>query len=109
MLNDSDMILDQIRRKLLREDYKISRHAQKRSDARGISLKEIKYVILTGEIIENYPNDKPYQSCLIMGYVRTHQPLYILCALGEIVHIVTVHWLDPEKWLDPKTRREKIL
>ena len=26
-----------------------------------------------------------------------------------IVHIITVHWLDPAKWLDPKTRREKRL
>ncbi|MBU3911755.1 MAG: DUF4258 domain-containing protein [Candidatus Omnitrophica bacterium] len=74
---------------------------------RGVSLEEIKYVISTGEIIENYPDDKPYPSCLIMGYVRKSEPLYVLCSIGELLHIITVHWLDPAKWLDPKTRREK--
>ena len=71
------------------------------------SLEEVKDVIHTGEVIENYPSDKPYPSCLILGYVRKNVPLYVLCALGEFVHIITVHWLDPTKWLDPKTRREK--
>ena len=100
-------MLKQIRKKLLKGEYIITRHAQRRSDARNISLEEIKHVISTGEIIENYPDDKPYPTCLIQGYVQQNKPLYALCALGEIVHIITVHWLDPAKWLDPKTRREK--
>jgi len=102
-------MLEQIRLKVLRGEYKITRHAQRRCDTRKISLEEIKLVILTGEIIENYPHDKPYPSCLILGYVKTHQPLYVLCALGETASIITVHWLDPAKWLDVKTRREKNL
>lgn len=98
----------EIRQKFLTGEYRITRHAQRRCDTREISLTEIKHVILNGEIIENYPNDKPYPSCLILGYVKHHLPLYVLCALGDIVHIITIHWLDPQKWLDPKTRREKI-
>lgn len=100
-------MIEQIRRKILVHDYQVTRHAQRRCDTRGISLEEVRYTILTGEIVENYPHDKPYPSCLIMGYVRAHQPVYVLCVLGETVHIITVHWLDPSKWLDPKTRREK--
>jgi len=100
-------MLEQIRQKLLKKEYIITKHAQRRCDTRNISMEEIKHAIHTGEIIENYPKDKPYPSCLILGYVRKNIPLYVLCALGEIVHIITVHWLDPSKWLDPKTRREK--
>lgn len=106
MIHISEM-LEIIRKKFLNKEYKITKHAQKRCDTRGISLEEIKQVITTGEIIETYPGDKPYPSCLILGYVRKSQPLYVLCALSEVVHIITVHWLDPAKWLDPKTRREK--
>lgn len=102
-------MLEQIRQKFLSGEYKITRHAQRRCDTRGISVEEIKHVISAGEIIENYPDDKPYPSYLILGYVRVHQPLYVLCALGDVVHIITIHWLDPAKWLDPKTRREKRL
>ncbi|MDP3042639.1 MAG: DUF4258 domain-containing protein [Candidatus Omnitrophota bacterium] len=102
-------ILEQIREKLNAGKYQITRHCQKRCDSRNISLKKIKEVINSGEIIEIYPKDSPYPSCLILGYVRQNEPLYVLCAVGIIVHIITVHWLDPEKWLNPKTRREKIL
>lgn len=102
-------MLKQIRQKLLKGEYIITRHAQRRCDIRKISLEEIKNVVNTGEIIKKYPHDKPYPSCLIMGYIRKNKPLYVLCAHGELVHIITVHWLTPDKWLDPKTRREKRL
>ena len=102
-------MIKQIRQKFIAGEYQISRHCQRRCDSRGISLSEIKEVILSGEIIETYLKDSPYPSCLILGYVRANQPLYVLCGLGYTVHIITVHWLDPDKWLDPKTKREKIL
>ena len=102
-------MIEQIREKFLNQEYKITRHAQRRCDSKGILLTEIQLVICTGEIIESYPDDKPYPSFLVLGYVRHHEPLYVLCALSESVHLITIHWLDPEKWLDPKTRREKIL
>lgn len=101
-------MLEQIRKKFNAGKFQITRHAQRRCDGRDISLAEIKEVINKGEIIETYPKDSPYPSCLILGQAHEDEPLYVLCALGNIVHIITVHWLDPAKWLDPKTRREKI-
>ncbi len=87
--------------------YLITLHAQKRMDQRGITIEELKEIIYHGSIVEEYKDDKPYPSCLIMGRVKGGFPLYAVCALEKKVHIVTVHWLDPEKWLDPTTRREK--
>jgi len=101
-------MLEQIRKKINAGEYRITRHCQRRCDSRCIPLKEIKKVINTGGIIEIYPKDYPYPSCLILGYVRHNEPLYVLCALGDIAHIITVHWLDPDKWLNPKTRRERM-
>ena len=102
-------VIEKIRRKINNGAFQITRHCQRRCDGRGITLTEIKHVITEGEVIEAYPKDSPYPSCLILGYVHSSEPLYVLCALGSIVHIITVHWLDPAKWLDPKTRREKRL
>lgn len=82
-------------------------HARKRMGLRKITTEEIESVVMSGEVIEDYPNDKPYPSCLIMGKIRDGFPLYVVCALGDKVYVITAHWLDPEKWLDPKTRREK--
>jgi hypothetical protein len=101
------MDIEKLRNKEITSEYRISRHAQKRLDERAISNEEFIQVILSGEIIEDYPNDKPYPSCLIMGYVRNDEPLYVVCAVNDLVHIITVHWIDYKKWLDPKTRREK--
>ncbi len=94
---------------LVREGrYRITFHTLKRCDQRGISLREIESVLLEGDLLEDYPDDKPYPSCLLMGRVRAGLPLYVVCAVGAgQVHVITAHWLDPDKWLDPKTRREK--
>lgn len=57
----------------LREYYKndkvlITNHALERCRQRGIKQKDIKNCIMTGEIIEQYPEDFPFPSCLIFGY-----------------------------------------
>lgn len=87
--------------------YKLTLHIQERMDQRGITLAELKDVIYYGEIIEEYTHDKPFPSCLIMGQIRGGFPLYAVVAVEKEVHFITVHWMDPAKWLDPKTRREK--
>lgn len=102
----SDNMHDEIKKKFKEGKVIFTGHARRRIDERKILINEIEKVILIGEIIEIYPNDKPYPSCLILGYVRNNEPLYVLCALGELVTIVTVHWFDPEKWINHKTRKE---
>lgn len=102
------MDIEKLRRLVSGGKYRITLHAQKRMDQRAITLAELKEVICHGEVVEIYSNDKPFPSCLVVGRVRCGFPLYVVCALSDIVHIVTVHWMDPEKWLDPKTRREKL-
>ena len=38
--------------------------------------------------------------------VRAGEPLYVACGFdGYRAHIITVHWMDPEKWIDWRTRR----
>ena len=43
-----------------------------------------------------------------MAEVQPGRPLYVALAYDEqedYVYVVTVHWLDPEKWVDPWTRK----
>jgi len=42
---------------------------------RGISRETVKEVLLNGEIIENHPDDKPYPSALLLGWVQS-QPFH---------------------------------
>lgn len=88
--------------------YEITLHALKRLDQRQITISELKESILSGVVVETYPEDKPLPSCLVMGKIRGGFPLYAVCGLGQDkVYIITAHWMDPAKWLDPATRREK--
>ncbi|MBM4121748.1 MAG: DUF4258 domain-containing protein [Nitrospira sp.] len=43
-------------------------------------MEEVLQVLNVGEIIETYPEDSPYPSCLILGRTVTERPLHIVCA-----------------------------
>ena len=69
---------------------------------------EVLQVLQSGEIIEQYPNAKPYPECLLMTFVRNQKPLYgelAYNASADYLYIITIHWMDPARWIDPWTRR----
>ena len=83
-------------------------HALQRARQRGITRQQVKDVIRTGEISEEHPDDEPFPKCLLMAELEPQRPLYVSLAYDETadyVYIITVHWLDPEKWDDPWTRK----
>lgn len=96
-------------REAVREGRIITRyHASRRMLEKEILYKQVLEVISKGEVIESYPEAKPFPAYLMMGFVKGKEPLYVLCSFdGEIVHIITVHWLDPKKWITPWTRRKR--
>ena len=61
---------------LIWTDHVIQRIAQ-----RGISRKEIKHALAKCEVIELYPNDYPYPSCLVFGQMFDSSPLHTVCGV----------------------------
>ena len=55
-------------------------HAVKRMFERKISAEEVRYVLETGESIEEYPDDTPYPSRLILGSCQ-----------GRLIHVVAAN------------------
>jgi len=53
-------------------------HADEEAQADHLSFDEIFYSVLRGEIIEEYPSDKPYPSCLIHGDSFAGEPIHRL-------------------------------
>jgi hypothetical protein len=84
-------------------------HSLLRASERGITRELALRVIDKGEILEEHPYAKPFPKCLMMATLESDRPLYV--ALGydkeDYIYTITVHWLDPEKWEDPWTRRPK--
>ena len=85
----------------------ITAHAAERFRQRGIKIKDIRSAVKTGEIIEQYPEDYPYPSCLLMGLSVKAQPLHVVMSdEGNASRIITAYFPDADKWeSDLKTRK----
>jgi len=68
----------------------------------------VRYVILSGEMIEEYPEDKYGPSCLIYGVSREGRILHVQCSI-EPVWIITAYdpTLEEEKW-DKDFKRRRV-
>ena len=84
------------------------RHILERMMERDISREIVKKVLLTGEIVEDYPEDKPYPSGLFFGMIGG-VPFHVVAALdpiGGYCFIITVYRPDLEHFeSNYKTRR----
>ena len=54
-------------------------HMLARMQQRGITLNDVLKCILNGEIIEYYPTDNPYPSCLIAGFTDKNASCCMCC------------------------------
>lgn len=57
-------------------------HALERLLKRGISQDDVTQAISSGEIIEQYPDDYPYPSCLLLGTTNAGEALHVVCGRG---------------------------
>ncbi len=85
-----------------------STHALRRMAERQIVVDEVESLLAVGEVIERYPDDKPYPSRLMLGW-RGSRPIHVVIAENaadnEII-VITVYEPDAEQW-DESFRRRK--
>jgi hypothetical protein len=96
-----------IQAKFAREAFEFSLHATDQTILRGISVNEIREAIQTGEIIEDYPDDKYGPSCLILGFTDAGRALHIQCSYPRrpLIKIVTVYEPAQSEWINYRERR----
>ena len=70
-------LIEDIRVKVAAGIYEFSRHAVNQTILRGISVEEVEMAFSSGEVIEDYPNDKYGPSCLVLGFTSVGCPLHI--------------------------------
>lgn len=85
----------------------ISVHAQNRLRQRGIKQRDVRNCIMTGEIIEQYPDDFPFPSCLVYGHTSDKRIIHVVVSdEGTFGRIITAYIPDTKKFKsDLKTRR----
>lgn len=82
-------------------------HALVRMFQRKISVEDVRSMLVNGETIEDYPDDIPYPSCLILGW-SGKRPLHVVAAYNESENetvIITVYEPDPVLWSEDFRRR----
>lgn len=84
-----------------------SNHALERIRQRGIKIKDIESCIMSGEIIEQYPDDFPFPSCLIFGACVNGKILHVVASdEGTASRIITAYFPNLDKFeSDLKTRK----
>lgn len=89
---------------------KITDHADEEAKADKLSFEEIYFSVFNGEIIKDYPTDKPYPSCLIYGQTFRHDPVHSVWAYNDKTEwavLITVYRPDPNQWINWKERKKR--
>lgn len=84
-----------------------TKHAFERMFSRSISPRDVRNIVVNGETIITYPNDVPFQSTLLLGYLDK-RPIHVLVGKDPstaICYIITVYEPDITIWEDDFKRR----
>ena len=75
-------------------------HAIRRMFERQISVDDVRQALATGETIEEYPEDVPYPSRLVLVSTGS-RPIHVVAAdnrKDEEVVVITAYEPDPAQW-----------
>lgn len=103
---DIESIIGAIRTGMIR----ISDHADEEAEADSLTFDEIYFSVLHGDVIESYPTDKPYPSCLIFGKTFCGDPIHSVWAYNEEnkwAVLITVYRPDPALWVNWRERKRQ--
>ena len=87
---------------------KITDHADEEVQDDDLTYDEVLHSVFNGKIIENYPDDKPFPSCLIFGKNFNGEPIHSVWAYNEDTQwaaLITVYKAESDKWINGYIRR----
>jgi len=104
------MLIEDLKNAIQNNRIRITDHADEEAEADYLTFDEIFFSVSHGEIIEKYPDDKPYPSCLINGLTFGGDAVHSVWAFNEFNRwavLITVYRPDPARWIDFRIRRDK--
>ena len=92
-----------------RDDLRFSEHAADRMAEEGLIVDDVLVTIDQGEVIETYPNDRPFPSKLSFA-MNANRPIHVVWATdpdaAKIV-VITAYVPDANRW-EPGFRQRRI-
>jgi hypothetical protein len=104
------MKIDDIKMAIQNSWVRITDHTDEEAEADDLTFDEIYFLVSNGEIIEQYPGDKPYPSSLINGLTFSGDAVHSVWAFNRNsgwAVLITVYRPDPDRWIDFRTREER--
>ena len=99
------MTLSDIQEKIIARDFRYSDHAITQMIQKTIERNEVESAILSGEIIEEYPDDRYSPSCLFYGKTNSGRDLHAVVSFPPKVVIITTYQPDEHQWLNFRIRK----
>ncbi len=98
--------IEKIRNFIQNEKYEFYTHAITEGKKDGVEPEDIIYVLLTGKIIEEYPDR---QRVLVYGEMINGIPLHVICNYSDsdILYIVTIYIPSDDEWTCNYQKRKK--
>jgi hypothetical protein len=90
--------------------YFLSGHADEERMDDNLTIPEIEEALLSGRILEDYPDDRRGESCLVVGFTNSGIPIHVVCGEREDGFvIITIYIPSPPKFKTPyqRGRRKK--
>jgi Domain of unknown function (DUF4258) len=102
-------LIEKIRQKITEDLFEFSKHAVDQSILRGIRVREVIEAVTTGQVIEDYPDDKYGPSCLVSGLTQANRNIHIQCSYPSrpLIKIITLYEPDLTQWSNNFTKRRK--
>lgn len=66
-------------------------------------------VIEQGEVVEDYPTDARWHSCLMLGAGAGDRPIHVVCApKDDYLAVMTAYLPDRDEWSDDFKKRTTL-
>lgn len=92
------------------KNLRFTKHAIQKMIEREIEPKGVMHALMSGEVIERNYESKPYPSFLVLGCLKSGDPLHIKCSKSDVypkLRMVTVYEPSDEEWeKNFKTRKK---
>ncbi len=99
------MALEQLRRQAATENVRITQHAHREMVEEEITLDELLEAIVSGQVLEDYPEYRRGACCLVNGTTNEGRPLHIVCTTAlPVLIIITAYEPKAPKWVTPVER-----
>ena len=104
------MDINEIKKLCQDEALRWTNHIHIRIQQRGIAIDDVMFAIMNSKIIEEYPADYPFPSCLLFGLTSGNEPLHIVCGVGSgEFWLITAYHPNNEEWALNFTVRKELI